>query len=261
MSEIPIVIAFDENYLMPASVMLVSLFENASSSTKYKIFIFADQKTKQASQQKIQEILKCYPGHAVEWVDPAGNFSAAKNRNHLTRPNYYRFLIPDFLKEYSKALWLDVDMIIKKDLSELFATNLDGFYLGAVLIGLQNASVQQVPSSDYFNAGLLLMNLDLWRKYQVAKTARQLIEENDFSCPIQDPMNLVGYKKTIFLPPIYNVYISPKSMKGKRKREYLAFHGYPSFAKLIDDVEVLLLFVKKANRLNEALSCRQCPII
>lgn len=239
MNEIPIVIAFDENYLLPACVMLTSLFENADGDTEYKIFIFADNETKQKSTQKIQETLGSYGRHSVEWIDPVGNFSSAKNRNHLTTPNYYRFLIPDFLKDCEKAIWLDVDMIVKQDLSDLFSTNLDELYLGAVLIGLRNASIQHVPSSDYFNAGLLLMNLELWRRDDVAGTARRLIEENDFSCPTQDPMNLVGYQKTVFLPVTYNVYISPKSMKGQKKRDYLAFHDRKSFAELIDDAAIL----------------------
>ena len=239
MNEIPVVIAFDENYLMPACVMLTSMFENAASDTKYDIFIFADADTQRVSLGKISETLEAYPHHSVEWLDPAGNFSSAKNRNHLTRPNYYRFLIPDFLKDYDKAIWLDVDMIVKKDLSELFSTNLDGMYLGAVVIGLQNTSVQHVPSDQYFNAGLLLMNLELWRQDHVAGTVRQLIEENDFSCPTQDPMNLIGFHKTVFLSPEYNVYLSPKSMKGGRKKEYLEFHNYPSFTELVNRAAIL----------------------
>lgn len=239
MSEIPIIIAFDENYLMPACVMLTSMFANADPDTEYKVFVFADTDTQRVSLGKIDETLAAHPRHSVEWLDPAGNFSSAKNRNHLTTPNYYRFLIPDFLKGYDKAIWLDVDMIVKRDLSELFSTNLDGLYLGAVLIGLRNASIRHVPSSDYFNAGLLLMNLELWRRDDVVGTARRLIEENDFSCPTQDPMNLVGYQKTIFLPVTYNVYISPKSMKGQKKRDYLAFHGRASFSDLIADAAVL----------------------
>ena len=239
MSEIPIIIAFDENYLMPACIMLTSMFENAGAETEYKVFIFADTETRRKSLQKMNETLRSNPLHSVEWLDPSDNFSSAKNRNHLTTPNYYRFLIPDFLKDYDKAIWLDVDMIVKRDLSELFATDLEGMYLGAVRIGLKNAGVQHVPWDQYFNAGLLLMNLELWRKDDVAGKVRKLIEENDYSCPTQDPMNLVGFGKTVFLPAIYNVYISPKSMKGQKKRDYLAFHGRKSFAELISDAAIL----------------------
>ncbi len=120
-----------------------------------------------------------------------------------------------------------------------FATNLEGMYLGAVVIGLRNASVQHVPFDHYFNAGLLLMNLELWRKDDVSGTIRKLIKENDFSCPTQDPMNLAGYKKTIFLSAEYNVYLSPKSMKGGRKKEYLEFHNCPSFTELINRAAIL----------------------
>ncbi len=239
MNEIPVVIAFDTNYLMPACVMLTSMFESAAADTQYRVFIFADRETRETSEQKVGETQSRYPRHAVEWCDPEGHFSGAKNRHHLTRPNYYRFLIPEFLAAYSKALWLDVDMIVKRDLWELFSTDLDGMYLGAVRIGLKNAGIQHVPWDQYFNAGLLLMNLELWRRDDVAGQARQLIEENDFSCPTQDPMNLIGYGKTVFLSAEYNVYLSPKSMKGSRQKDYLAFHGYRNFAELVDHAAVL----------------------
>jgi len=248
---IPIVIAFDENYLMPACVMLTSLFENVDEGTEYRIVIFADQETQRNATPKINETLGLYGRHSVEWIDPADNFSSAKNRNHLTTPNYYRFLIPDFLKDCDKAVWLDVDMIVKRDLSELFATDLEGMYLGAVRIGLKNAGIRHVPWDQYFNAGLLLMNLELWRKDDVAGQVRKLIAENDFSCPTQDPMNLVGYQKTVFLPVAYNVYISPKSMKGKKKSEYLAFHDRTSFADLIADAAILH-FVENIKPWNDA---------
>ena len=219
--------------------MLTSLFENAAAGTEYKVFIFADSETTQKSLQRINETLGPYPRHSVEWLDPAGHFSGAKNRNHLTTPNYYRFLIPDFLKDYDKAIWLDVDMIVKKDLLDLFSTDLKEMYLGAVVIGLRNASLQHIPFDQYFNAGLLLMNLELWRQDNVAGKARQLIEENDFSCPTQDPMNLIGFQKTFHLSAEYNVYLSPKSMKGKKRREYLGFHGWKSFSEMIDGAAIL----------------------
>ncbi len=251
MIKIPVVIAFDENYLMPACVMLTSLFENASADTVYRIYIFADSDTREVSNHRIQETQAPYGRHSVEWLDPAGEFESAKNRNHLTTANYYRFLIPDYLSHYDKALWLDVDMIVKRDLTELFSTDLDGMYLGAVRIGLKNAGVQHVPWNCYFNAGLLLMNLDLWRRDDLVGRVRALIDENDFSCPTQDPMNLIGYEKTVFLPAEYNVYLSPKSMKGSRKREYLAFHGYSSFADLIDRAAILH-FVENIKPWNDA---------
>ncbi len=237
--EIPLVIAFDQNYLVPACVMLTSLCENAVSDTVYRVFIIADEETRRSSASKIEETVAPYRRHAVEWLDPADHFVGAKTRHHLSRPNYYRFLIPEFLPQYDKAIWLDVDMIVKRDLRELFSTDLAGNYIGAVRIGLHNAGVQHVPWDSYFNAGLLLMNLALWRKDDVAGQARRLIAENDFSCPTQDPMNLIGYGKTVFLPVEYNVYLSPKSMKGRRKRDYLRFHHYGSFGELVAKAAIL----------------------
>ena len=66
MKKFPIVIAFDENYLLPACVMLTSMFENAGAETEYKVFIFADSETRQKSLQRINETLSPYPRRSQE---------------------------------------------------------------------------------------------------------------------------------------------------------------------------------------------------
>lgn len=52
-------------------------------------------------------------------------------------------------------------------------------------------------------------------------------------------MNLLGFQKTVHLPAEYNVYLSPKNMKGKKRWEYLRFHGWKSFSEMIDGAAIL----------------------
>ena len=63
-------------------------------------------------------------------------------------------------KEFPDAdriLSLDVDTIVTQDIGELFGLDLTGYYMAAVRDTGRN-------SDDYFNGGVMMMNLDLMRR-------------------------------------------------------------------------------------------------
>ena len=234
--EIPIAIAFDEEYIIPSCVMLTSLVKNANDSTTYQITIFAQNNVRDIAKPLVQKILN--RDHSFRFVDPGQRFVNAKNRKHLTEPNYYRFLIPEFLCDAEKAIWLDVDMIVRNDLSEVYQTELEDNYLGVVLAGFESTSIDSISKDHYFNAGFLLLNLEAMRQDHIADNIMELIEKNDFSCPTQDPLNIIAFEKTIFLHHSYNVLISGK-LKQKDKVDYLSFHKVSSLDDMIQTAVVV----------------------
>ncbi len=238
MNTIPVAIAFDANYLMPAIVMLTSLFENASKQTTYNIYVFITEKTKVAASRKLETLFTAYPRHTHSIINPGNAFSeTAQNKGHLTTPNYYRFLMPDYITDSDKAFWIDVDMIVKQDLSQLYSTDLNDRYLAAVPIGDPDSKVKGVPYHEYYNAGFMLLNLDLWRKDELAVRINTMIEETEFNCPTQDPCNLATRGKTHFLPFTYNTMISAKIVK--REHIFTAFHKIESLNHAVRDAAAL----------------------
>ena len=70
---------------------------------------------------------------------------------HLNYATYFRYLIPNHVVE-DRALYLDSDMIVTQDLSDLFELDMQGYPV---------AAVEDLPTtSDKFNAGLLLIDCD-----------------------------------------------------------------------------------------------------
>ena len=57
-------------------------------------------------------------------------YNLTTNNPHISVETYYRFLIQDLLPYYDKVLYLDSDLIIRGDVSELFATDLGRFAAG-----------------------------------------------------------------------------------------------------------------------------------
>ena len=88
--------------------------------------------------------------------------------------SFYRLVISDMVDD-EKCLFLDGDIIVNSDLSELYCTDLEGVYLA----GVKDCCIQHdmerqasykdvlaIPTMDnYINAGVLLMNLQLLRDH------------------------------------------------------------------------------------------------
>jgi hypothetical protein len=92
---------------------------------------------------------------------------------------WYRIFLPDLLPEVGRALYLDVDTIVLRSLSPLWALDLRDHYVAAVtnvperhMLGHAEELGGAGPG-DYFNSGVLLMNLELMpRAAAVARPGR-----------------------------------------------------------------------------------------
>lgn len=117
--------------------------------------------------------------------------------DRLTKAAYYRISIADILSNnIKKVLYLDPDTIINNNLQELFNINLENYSLGAVS-ALQN----------YFNSGVLLLNLEYWRKHNITEKLFDYIykNSNNLQCHDQDAMNTVLEGTWLKLPLKYNM--------------------------------------------------------
>ena len=81
---------------------------------------------------------------------------------HLTPTTYYRLLLPKVLApEIDRVIYLDCDVLVERDLKQLWSTSLDGAALAAVadpnFVSWSTLGID--ASSGYFNAGVLLLDL------------------------------------------------------------------------------------------------------
>ena len=216
-NKVPIVLSFDTNYFIPAGATITSLLENASKQTYYDIYLFADD-VRNNIRQKFKSFEKSYTNCRISFLDSNNAYKDIKAYNagmdYLTKSssNYYRFLIPELLKEYSKIIWCDVDIIIRKDLAHLLEIDMNGNYLIAcreLLLSKQRKVYSKkigVSTEKYFNAGFGVWNLDLMRKDCAMDKINKIIYESNvkFMTPTQDPMNILFQDKTIYLDNRYN---------------------------------------------------------
>jgi lipopolysaccharide biosynthesis glycosyltransferase len=79
--------------------------------------------------------------------------------------NYLRLMIPDLIHE-DKVLYLDSDLIVTRDLIDLYETTFDGALIIGALEHLHlaaRAKIPTYPDEPYINTGMMLMDLNALR--------------------------------------------------------------------------------------------------
>jgi lipopolysaccharide biosynthesis glycosyltransferase len=96
-----------------------------------------------------------------------------RETDHVSIATYYRLFAPIVLPEHiDKILYLDCDMIINSSVSEFYNTDINGVALAATLdedyMGDEKYTRLNLDGpKSYFNAGMLLINLEYWRTHNV----------------------------------------------------------------------------------------------
>ena len=169
---IPVVFSFDKRIILGASVAIKSLIDCAKETTTYDIRIFhSDLSLK--NQKNISKLIE-NTRHKIKFhlIDEK-QFKNAPHNNGSWRLNvYYRLLTPEILKEYDKAIYSDVDVLFKGDLSEVYNTNIEDYEIAAIP-SYTTKYLKEIGSKRYFEenkneknyiSGFLVFNNKLMRE-------------------------------------------------------------------------------------------------
>ena len=217
---IPIVFSLGEDFTMPTSVAITSLLYNANETTFYDIYLFVTKNFGRQYRDKLNSLKTKFNNFNITYIEIDNEFEDVKvNVAHIKKPTYYRLLIPKILTNYKKCIYLDGDVIVEKDLKELYSIELDDKYVAGVKAigyhflpdkGEEYCQKIGLPYiSDYINVGVLLFNLELIRKNEISKIIEDEIKKNkNFPSDDQDVLNLTCYNYIKHLPFKYNVMVN-----------------------------------------------------
>lgn len=206
--KINIVCAIDDQYTQHCGVMLTSLFENNKTVTfhvyvlseyisKQNIVMLEDVSTKYSNSMEIKLIDKSY-------------LEVAPVFGHITLSTYYRLLIPFYVPEsVSKIIYLDSDIIVRDSIVGLWQIELKNNILAASPepLDLEHKVKLNLNEKDlYFNAGVLLINLEEWRKVDYSNKALTYLKNNasHLKCWDQDVLNATTQGQVLFIEPYWN---------------------------------------------------------
>lgn len=219
---IHVAISFDENYITPFYVLITSIFLN---NRENKIIIHSIATGVNDIQKKeIAEYVHQNKGEIFfYYIDP-------QNLSGLVIPEntwfsvaaYYRLFFPALVpQEVEKLLYIDTDTVVIKDLAELYQLNIGSKPVGAARekIGNIRPEIGNYDRDNYFNSGVMLMNIQEWKKQQVTERALQFLHDfpESIKCVDQDALNAILINNWYRIDRKYNVLYQDIPMNLAKK--------------------------------------------
>ncbi|MDR1817953.1 MAG: glycosyltransferase [Puniceicoccales bacterium] len=212
----PIVIflSFGENYVEHARATILSVLKNAAAGARFQFHILHTNLSENA-RVTLCELQRQFSVEINFTPVDSSKFESLKlTLPHISIETWYRFLIPFHAAAVGRAIYLDCDLVVRGDISELWNTDLDGNYLAAVEDaarpekGFKNYA-SLFPNHRYFNAGVLLLDC---AKIRTGFTLGDFFEiarkhEGDFKFQGQDVLNFAFQGGVFYLPFKWNVTV------------------------------------------------------
>ena len=189
---IHLAVSFDEKFLSPFYVLLTSIFEN-NGGNYFKIHAIAHH----VNPQEIVNIRNFVSANNAEIIyyevynRMMKQIAAAGTKSHYAAATYFRLFFPVLLnREIKKVIYIDVDTVVIGDLLELYNLPVEGVPVAASpdtgVIGIND-------TGSYFNAGVLLIHLENWRKQKITERSIQYLNKypGQLNYADQDALNVV----------------------------------------------------------------------
>ena len=252
-----VVLAVNNNYVPFVSVMIESIIQNAKQKRLYKIFILTTNISLK-NKENLNYQIKKDKRFSIDFINVT-NFIKNKKLNtfaHLTIETYFRFLIFDLFPNSKKVLYLDSDLIINCDISELYDINIGGKYLAAVKdidtagsLNYQkekrnyiNEIIGYKGEDEYFQAGVILFNILEIKNKISSEILFYIAQKRKWDWMDQDVLNFVFKGKIHYLNQKWNCIMNWVGLIKNKTR-----------------IDILKLAPKQL--FNEYLEARKNPLI
>ncbi len=224
----PIVVTCSDFYIPYLSTFIESLHSVVDKSKKYIIVVLHKAITKY-NQNVIHRQCQKYKNIEVLFYKPFEELSGVTffTANAVEESNY-RLLTPWILKDYSKAVVIDLDVVFKRDVADLLnETTFDDntlLYASKDLVyqGLLNGVdpdamrytlevMKMKKPYDYVNTGVMVFNLVGMRKFTTRERLLEFSKHNHFRIQEQDLINVFYEGRIGFLDLRWNFYLETNS--------------------------------------------------
>ncbi|MBR6888541.1 MAG: hypothetical protein IKN16_08870 [Selenomonadaceae bacterium] len=159
---------------------IFSIFENTKSEVT--IHILHDNTLTDDNRDKFLELTNRYSQSlkfynveelCADKINKYAELVPSVTKSRVSMGTFFKFLIPEILDEsIDKVIYLDSDIIVNLDINELWQIELGDHPLAAVLEIANNTKISLwsqyvrdniVKEENYFNAGMMIMNLKVLR--------------------------------------------------------------------------------------------------
>jgi len=231
--QVPIVTALDDNYAPYFGACLASIVANSSETYFYDIVILADNISLE-NQNKLCHIISVNNNFSLRFFE--GNIGFEKKdavHGHFAKSTFFRLKMGSLMPSYPKVVYIDPDTIVLRDLSELYNTDLDEAYVAASVdltykLMIKNGSrvpeyfgglryneylssigLDAAAMGGYFNAGVMVFNLEKLRSAGLETKMIELYEQKEFNAVDQDILNILFSGRVKYISEQWNFIVQP----------------------------------------------------
>lgn len=222
---VPVLLACNNGYIRYTSVLVESILSHCTEENKYAIYILHTDISEENQAILQHQIGKC-KNVSIEFINVKRRLNTYKNLyvdRHLSVETYFRFFAIDIFPNLEKMIYLDCDTIVCEDIAKLFHTDLKDKSIGAVrdadIISLYSENNTADPEvrenlnkriklqnyTDYFQAGVLLLNLKKIRMHYSMEEIFSTALERNWKFQDQDVLNYIFRGDVKYLDSSWNV--------------------------------------------------------
>lgn len=226
---VTVVVAVDENYT-PHLGALIESIKASFSKNRFLDFIVLDGGVHETSKNLLEkQFFQGFSAGTISFIDCSGLYADVKTHAHFSTATFYRISVGRLLPNHQKILYLDTDVTVLTDISELFDTELNAPYIAAaapdicIKEWLARGKNKKIPkkyrflnnsvvdtyvreylalgsqADQYFQAGVMLFNLDLFRAHKIEEISAKDLSSRRYWLLDQDVLNrcLLGHMKIL----------------------------------------------------------------
>ena len=215
---IPIFYACDNNFVKYTVVSLHSMIRNADPERRYHVHVLHTD-IKPETMRSVTDLST--EAFTITFDDVTDYLESISDklplRDYYSKTTYYRLFIAEMFPEYDKAIYIDSDTVVQGDISRLYDVNIKDAYVGAcheqamVQVDEYGTYVEKVigiSRYNFFNAGILLLNCDRFRRHFVLDRFIRLLHTYDFVVTQdEDYLNLICKDHVYWLDQRWNTEI------------------------------------------------------
>lgn len=223
-NNIPIVVMSSNYYVPYLGVFLESLKHQTVETNNYDIIVL-EKEISDANIDRLNKIVDNKKNISLRFFNPCYEIGNAKfyiAHQVYAEEAYYRMLTPWILLNYEKAIVMDCDIIVQRDLADLYNVELGNNLAGGVPdVAFQGILNGEVPGTyeyvknememdnpyEYINTGVLLLNLCEFRRQYKEEQILKIAQTKKFRIQEQDILNVILENKIIKLPINWNYYV------------------------------------------------------
>lgn len=229
---IEILCSTDVNFIPYCAAMIESLLSSAELAS-YRIHVLHDD----VQGQEIARLGAFFSGSAqfnsylIRDEDIA---SIPMVDNGFPKAAYYRLFFQRYLPaDVEKILYLDGDIFVNDDLTDIWAIDITGHVLAAVpveYINQKHLLDLRLLGRPYFNSGVMLINVVEWKNRSIGERVLEWINAHPELAvyPDQDGLNVVLANNWVRVPSRFNVTTNLLEIFNFNVNGFINARGKPS---------------------------------